>query len=51
MSEINNTVEGIDSRFDEAEKRISDLKEKVGKKNPTKAEQNSKKKTEFFKNE
>ena len=36
LSEINNTLEAIKSRLDEAEDNISDLEDKVGKKHPGK---------------
>ena len=45
-SEINDTLQGINSRLDKAEDHISDLEEKVKKKIP---KQSSKKKKEFLK--
>ena len=35
ISEINNTLEGKKSSLDEAEDWVSDLEEKIEKKNPT----------------
>ena len=37
ISELKNTVEGIKSRLDEAEVGISELKDRVGNKNPERA--------------
>ena len=38
MFEVNNTLEGTNSRLEEAEHRISNLEDKIEKKHPSRAE-------------